>query len=62
MARLTLSAYNDDQAMFMQLKYSCLGDDTQFLSVIDALLNKFGHLDPGWVGQLDEHLLVGNSA
>jgi hypothetical protein len=32
------------------------------LSVIDALLNRFGSADRSWVNKLTEYLLVGNSA
>lgn len=73
MARLTLKPMEHHQAVLRQIQAGCLGDEIQFLSVIDALLDQFAalldHVDDkeavtinGLIDSLEESLLMGNSA
>jgi hypothetical protein len=67
MARLPLAPSEYEQVMHGQFQRCCLQSEVRFLSVIDALLGPLGLVedDPmttNLISQLDEYLLLGNSA
>jgi hypothetical protein len=62
MARLPLTTGSNGHETLRHIEGCCHGDEIQFLSVIDALLNQTDPSSVQRISKLEELLLIGNSA